>query len=99
MRNQKKILIEARILSDPDFRVKCLMLLYDKQLEMEQQSGTSMVKNEVGFAASDAMYLSTIAQLRRINPNYSCDSFLLQKYLPKYSTQLCNYLTEDEILN
>ena len=106
---EKKILIEARILSDSDFRMKCLMLLYDKQTEDEQATGGVFHKNNRGFNASDSFFLSTIALLKKQEQdegfrytNYipgSSMQKLLAKLLSKYSNQLCNYLTEDEILN
>jgi len=102
MNTEKKLIIEARILSDPEFRIKCLLKLYEKQEELEQDAGTTLIENGVGFTKGDSMYLSQLAQYLQVNPSASFTSGTMQslkKYLPKYSTQLCNYLTEDEILN
>lgn len=87
---------------EEDFLIKCVLLLRSKQQPDEQQEQATIHRNRVGFNSSDAPYLERFAIAAQE------DSDVARLYVKtemqrvvftmlKYATQLCNYLSIEEI--
>jgi len=93
------LIIEARLLTDEDFLYKCLLLLYSKQEDDEQIIRSTIHQNGHGFNTADSVTLSRYAEDVKLHGNLE-DGVLsrCRKLMKKYSKQLTQYLTVDEIL-
>ncbi len=58
---QTKAQIKARLTSDKDYALSCLVRLYNLQTEYEQEKQTTVNKNRRGFASSHAVNGSKLA--------------------------------------
>lgn len=85
---------------DPDFQVRCLMLLYDRQTLDEQQAEHSIHQNRRGFNSSDAPVLSEIAEaVRSSTPLTPKDHTELTHRLHKYAQQIAPLISDEELLS
>lgn len=97
------IIIESLLMTDAEFLTKCLLLLYDKQEEDEQEIEDSVHQNNVGFNKSDAKFLTDLAIRAKemgITAFVKSKHFIddnLRKRMRKYTRQLSNYLTDEEL--
>ncbi len=91
--------IQALMQANDEFLYKCLLLLYDKQTDVEQTVEESIEENGVGFNSRDAVVLSQCAESVRNNfPLTLSTKQVLRRKMNKYATQLTNYLTEEDLL-
>lgn len=94
----KQIIIESRILHDWDFCAMCLLKLYELQTDDEQEIGDTQHDNGAGFNKTDAVELSTYAELLKAGTGKFTDhtKTLIGRKMVKYAGQLSKLLTEDE---
>lgn len=87
--NYDKDSIQAFLIKSDLFVVKSLMLLYSLQTDNEQNAGTSIDDNGVGFNKLDAKILTSIAvQCRRTRHITSKQLNLCRNKLMKYAKQV-----------
>lgn len=81
--------IQAFLIKSDLFVVKSLMLLYNLQTDNEQNAGTSIDNNGVGFNKLDAKILTSIAmQCKRTKHITSKQLNLCRSKLMKYAKQI-----------
>jgi phage gpG-like protein len=97
-KSRKKQIIEAMVVHDYDFAVKCLTALYDEQTLDEQQAETTLHENGRGFNASDAPVMSGYAEWIREGKSLRQEEREeLHKRLTKYANQLTALISDNEI--
>lgn len=96
--------IKTKIQENGAFAVRCLMKLYEQQTNDEQNIGTTVEYNNVGFNGVDGEILSFFArQVEQWNENKYPTPLspkqlgLVQKKLPKYAGQLVNLLEPSDM--
>lgn len=90
------LVIESLLGYDDEFLRKCLLILYNKQEEDEQSMDESIYQNGVGFNKADARILGDFA-LQLIETGELKVNDGMRRRITKYSKQLSNYLTNEEI--
>lgn len=103
MKNTYDVVIRSRLQFDAEFLLKCVRLLYDKQEDQEQEAQTTLYNNGVGFNKSDAVFLTGWLQSmegsqedRDRAAHYTAE---VGRTMLKYTNQLANYLTVEDIEN
>ena len=91
-------IIEARLLTDDEFLLKCLLVLYNHQEYDEQDTHSTYHQNGCGFNTADAPILTVLAEKAQYGDLNSEQIKVCRKRITKYCKQLTQYLTEDEIL-
>jgi len=90
--------IKARIESDGDFAKECLLVVYDRQTEYEQEAKTTVVKNRRGFMSSHAVRGANLALKIRagewLNPE---EEELVQSIASSYTKQLASHFRQESL--
>lgn len=95
--SERILLISSTIQYDEEFAKKCLLLIYARQLEDEQDGEETRYDNCVGFNRGDApvltVYAKGVLKELELSPGYMRD---MQERMVKYSSQLETILPHDE---
>jgi len=87
-----KAQLKARIESDGDFAKSCLLVVYNRQTEYEQEAKTTVVKNRMGFMSSHAVRGANLAMKiiagEWLNPE---EEGLVQSIASSYCRQLASH--------
>lgn len=95
---KEHIVIEAMLADDRAFLKKCLLLLWKKQTEFEQQEHITHETNHVGFNKPDSPVLSGYAVILSDSHSKSLSEHGwrdAEERMMKYSKQLLSLLKEE----
>lgn len=95
----KLLVIKSLLEFDPEFSVRCMMMLYDRQTLEEQLSKDSVQVNGIGFNKADAPVLCPIAETFRNTgmPVPEKDIGEVLHRMPKYAEQLLTSIKDEEL--
>jgi hypothetical protein len=87
-----KAQLKARIEADLDFAKECLVVMYNRQTEYEQEAKTTVVRNRRGFMSSHAVREANLA-LKVLSGEYlnPDEESLLQSIVSSYTKQLASH--------
>lgn len=95
---EQRIIVEARLRTDQAFLEMCVLKLYEKQTEDEQSFRSTTHTNRVGFTKANALFFTDAAEYIREHDHIPYkDVKNTAKRMVKYSEQLLNYLTHEEL--
>lgn len=81
--------VKEKIRTNRIWAERALLRLYSLQVEQERQEGITILHNGVGFNATDAPFLTSLAEYHRENGRLTRNQLrVAQKILPKYARQL-----------
>ena len=87
-----KAQIKARLATDGDFAKECLLVMYDRQTEYEQEAKTTVVKNRRGFMSSHAVRGANLALKIRAGEWLTPDEeALVSSIASSYTKQLASH--------
>lgn len=109
MSTKNEIVLRLKMRHDPRFLKLCLLRLYEKQDEDEQETDTTKHSNAVGWNRTDAMILTPIARNMVLHAiDHECPFVEVPithdeqqeclARLHKYTGQLLQLLTGEELL-
>lgn len=87
-----KAQLKSRIEADLDFAKECLVVMYNRQTEYEQEAKTTVVRNRRGFMSSHAVRGANLA-LKVLSGEYlnPDEESLLQSIVSSYTKQLASH--------
>lgn len=89
--------IREQVGYNPQWAVRALVRIYERQTADEQASQTTKVHNGIGFTGADAHILSSFAQqVQRGRKLSEKQMAILRKRIPKYARQLEAIASEEK---
>lgn len=90
-----KEIIKEKLSTDIHWIERALVVLHNKQTNQEQNKGTTLIHNDVGFNGVDGRYLSYCAKWVK-NGNHLNEKHMRKcgEKLPKYWKQISNAIKE-----
>jgi hypothetical protein len=87
--------LKARLADDAAFRLECLVVLYNRQTEDEQDTKETKWRNKMGFMSSHAVHGTRIAQLVVAGETLSEeDEGRVEAIVPRYTKQLAAHFRD-----